>query len=236
MMDKERFIKEVADNIGIILDDHQIAQYDLYYRTLIEYNEKVNLTALTTEADVYEKHFYDCLLVAHAYPLKEQSLCDVGSGAGFPSIVLKIAFPDLHITIVDSLQKRITFLEELIKLLKLENIYVVHARAESFTVTHREAFDIVIARAVARLNILNELCAPMVRVGGVFIAMKGKQGRAEAQAAARGNKMLGLESYRQKEYHLISDDSIRYLLIYKKTGVTNPKYPRSFQQIKKKPL
>lgn len=234
-MDKKSFVKALAQ-INIVLDERQLAQYDLYYKTLVAYNEKVNLTALTKEEDVYEKHFYDCLLLSKAYPLSNQSLCDVGSGAGFPSIVLKIAFPDLQVTIVDSLNKRITFLNELIDVLALKNVTTVHARAEEFAVNHREAFDIVTGRAVARLNILNELCAPMVKVGGVFIAMKGKQGLEEDVEAQSGNKVLGLESYRQKGYHLISDDSTRYLLIYKKIKKTNVQYPRSFQQIKKKPL
>lgn len=234
-MDKKSFVKALAQ-INIVLDERQLAQYDLYYKTLVAYNEKVNLTALTKEEDVYEKHFYDCLLLSEAYPLSNQSLCDVGSGAGFPSIVLKIAFPDLQVTIVDSLNKRITFLNELIDVLALKNVTTVHARAEEFAANHREAFDIVTGRAVARLNILNELCAPMVKVGGVFIAMKGKQGLEEDVEAQSGNKVLGLESYRQKGYHLISDDSTRYLLIYKKIKKTNVQYPRSFQQIKKKPL
>lgn len=235
MMDKEKFVTELA-KIDIFLSGQQLGQYELYYKTLVAYNEKVNLTALTSEDDVYEKHFYDCLLLSQAYSLSNQTLCDVGSGAGFPSIVLKIAFPDLKVTIIDSLNKRITFLNELIDTLKLTDVQAIHARAEEYAHENREAFDIVTARAVARLNILNELCAPLVKVGGVFIAMKGKQGLVEAQEAENGNKVLKLESYTQKRYHLISDDSIRYFLIYQKKSETDSKYPRSFQQIKKKPL
>lgn len=234
-MNKKTFITELA-KIDIFLSDKQLKQYELYYKTLICYNEKVNLTALTSESDVYEKHFYDCLLLSQTYSLSNQTLCDVGSGAGFPSIVLKIAFPDLQVTIVDSLNKRINFLNELIATLGLTEVKAIHARAEEYAQQYRETFDIVTARAVARLNVLNELCAPLVKVGGVFIAMKGKQGLIEAREAEHGNEVLKLESYTQKRYHLISDDSIRYFLIYQKKSETDLKYPRSFQQIKKKPL
>jgi 16S rRNA (guanine527-N7)-methyltransferase len=165
----------LLSKIDITLSNRQLEQFDIYFKFLVEYNEVVNLTAITDEEEVYIKHFYDSILLSKVIDLNSiKSLCDVGAGAGFPSIPLKILYPELNVTIVDGLDKRIKFLTLLCQKLDIKGVNLVHGRAEDYAKTHRESFDIVTARAVARFNILNELCIPLVKVGGHFISLKGK--------------------------------------------------------------
>jgi len=174
-MNPEQF-KEALENKGISLSPRQLEQFAQYFKVLVEWNEKMNLTAITELEEVYLKHFYDSLTVAftHDFSNEAVSICDVGSGAGFPSIPLKIVYPDLQVTIVDSLNKRITFLKELTTQLALEDVFLYHDRAEVFgkNKQFRESFDYVTARAVARLNVLSELCLPLAKKHGYFLAMK----------------------------------------------------------------
>lgn len=188
-MNELEFINALK-NHNISLDEKQIKQFQRYYEMLVEWNEKMNLTNITAKPEVYLKHFYDSITPAFYFPFKDQSLADIGAGAGFPSIPLKICFPQLKVTIVDSLNKRITFLNELFSALDLEDCVAVSARAEEFALDHREQFDLVSARAVARFNILDELCLPLVKVGGHFIALKGSIGDEEYQEAKQGIKNL----------------------------------------------
>jgi len=234
-MTKQQFQEELK-KININLDDKQLKQFDLYYQELVSWNEKMNLTAITEENEVYEKHFYDCLLASTMIELNDQSIIDIGAGAGFPSIPLKIVFPNLKITIVDSLAKRITFLNHLFEVLELDNVHAIAARAEEYALEHRESFDIATGRAVARLNILDELCLPFVKVGGYFLALKGKQGLEEDKEAEKGIELLGGKKQSIKEYSLINDQGHRCILLYKKVKATPSKYPRNFGTIKKKPL
>lgn len=166
-MSKEEFIKQLEEK-GILLKDFQIKQFQQYFKTLVEWNEKMNLTAITDEEEVYLKHFYDSLTIAFDFEFNNQNIVDVGAGAGFPSIPLKIVYPDLKITIVDSLTKRITFLNHLFQELALNDCKAISARAEDYAKDNREKCDIVMARAVAKLNILDELCLPLVKRGGYF--------------------------------------------------------------------
>ena len=222
--------------IGITLSDRQLKQFDIYFKFLVEYNNYVNLTAITDEEDVYIKHFYDSILVGQVLDLtKVETICDVGSGAGFPSIPLKIVYPNLKVTIVDGLDKRITFLKQLVSKLELDNVTLVHGRAEEYAKDHRESFDVVTARAVARANILNELCIPLVKVGGYFISMKGKNAEEEIN---EGNslKILNAQIEKQNEYFLPKEESKRVLLLIKHFAMCSPKYPRAYASIKKKPL
>ena len=189
-MNREEFIKALLEK-GIELTDKQLDQFEKYYELLVEWNEKMNLTAITNKEDVYLKHFYDSLTPSFDFDFNNQSLCDIGAGAGFPSIPLKIVYPDLKITIVDSLSKRITFLNHLVKELELDNVKAIAARAEEYAVNNREAFDIVTARAVARLNILDELCLPLVKPNGYFITLKGAQGTLELEECKQGISKLG---------------------------------------------
>ena len=172
-MNKEEFVLELK-KIGIEITDEQLVLLDNYYHLLIEWNEKINLTRITDEKDVYLKHFYDSLTLYRVIDLNSDlSLCDVGTGAGFPGIVLKIVFPTLRVILVDALLKRVNFLKLVINELGLKNIEVYHDRAESFARVNREKFDIVTSRAVANLRVLSEVSIPMVKVDGYFIPMKG---------------------------------------------------------------
>ena len=168
-MNKQTFIEELS-KLGITLTDIQLQQLDDYYKLLIEWNEKINLTRITDYEEVYLKHFYDSLTIAKVVDLTEKStLCDVGTGAGFPGIVLKIVYPNLKITLVDSLQKRVNYLNSIIKDLKLENIHAIHSRGEDF----KETFDVVTARAVANIEKLVTYTMHLVNKNGIFVAMKG---------------------------------------------------------------
>jgi 16S rRNA (guanine527-N7)-methyltransferase len=171
-MNKEEFINELK-KLNITLTDKQLNDLDKYYHLLIEWNEKINLTRITEEKDVYLKHFYDSLTLSRVIDLnKDLKLCDIGTGAGFPGLVLKIVFPNLKITLVDSLLKRIKFLDIVIKELNLSNIETVHSRAEDYVKFHKNEYDIVTSRAVSRLNNLLEYSIPLVRKNGYFIPMK----------------------------------------------------------------
>ena len=227
---------QLLANININLSEYQLKQFHDYFEFLVSYNEKVNLTAITEETEVYIKHFYDSLLLAKSIDLNEvKTLCDVGSGAGFPSIPLKIAFPHLKITIIDALDKRWVFLKELAKLLNLENIELVHSRAEDYAKAHREVFDVVTARAVARENILNELCIPLTRVDGHFISMKGKNADEELNEG-KSLEILKGKIVDRKDYYLPEEESKRVLVVIKHYEKCPNKYPRAFGAIKKNPL
>jgi 16S rRNA (guanine527-N7)-methyltransferase len=225
-------IKQFEDSLkdsGIILTVEQLKQFELYYETLVEWNEKMNLTAITEKDEVYLKHFYDSITAAFYFDFsKPLHLCDVGAGAGFPSIPLKIVFPHLEITIVDSLNKRITFLNHLASILKLEKVHFIHDRAETFGVNpmHRESYDIVTARAVARLSVLSELCLPLVKVGGHFVAMKAAHAREELEIGKKAISLLGGKVEKTYVFTLPIEESERNVLVIKKEKQTPKKYPR----------
>ncbi|WML50372.1 16S rRNA (guanine(527)-N(7))-methyltransferase RsmG [Neobacillus sp. PS3-34] len=227
-MNKEQFRAMLAEK-GINLSAEQLEQFETYYETLVEWNEKMNLTAITEKEEVYLKHFFDSITAAlHFDFTKPFSLCDVGAGAGFPSIPLKIAFPHIEVTIVDSLNKRITFLNHLAKVLKLENVHFIHDRAETFGLKagHRESYDVVTARAVARLSVLSELCLPLVKIGGHFIAMKAASAKEEIAAANKAIIVLGGKLGEVFTFSLPVEESERNILIIKKEKQTPKKYPR----------
>jgi 16S rRNA (guanine527-N7)-methyltransferase len=214
---------------GITLTDKQIDQFEKYFQTLVEWNEKMNLTALTERSDVYLKHFYDSISAAFYFDFtKPFHLCDVGAGAGFPSIPLKIAFPHLEVTIVDSLNKRISFLNHLANVLNLEKVHFIHDRAETFGVnpSHRESYDLVTARAVARMSVLSELCLPLVKVGGHFIAMKAAHANDELTAGQKAITTLGGKLEQKFTFTLPMEESERNILVIKKDKQTPKKYPR----------
>ena len=234
-MNPEQFIEALSKK-GITLTDKQIQQFQTYYETLVEWNEKMNLTAITQKEDVYLKHFYDSLTISFDYSLNDQFLCDIGAGAGFPSIPLKIVYPNLKITIVDSLSKRITFLNHLTQVLGLEDVQAISARAEEYAIEHRESFDIVTARAVARLNILDELCLPLVKLDGDFITLKGLKAKEELNEAQNGIEKLGGKVIKEEDFTLTDENDHRCNIYIHKVKPTPSKYPRSFGKIKKKPL
>ena len=234
-MNKELFIEEV-NKLGIEVTEDKLNKLNRYYELLVEWNEKINLTAITDKEEVYLKHFYDSLTLYKAYDLnKEIKVCDVGSGAGFPGVVLKIFFENIDITLVDALNKRINFLNLVIEELNLKNITTVHDRAENFSKNHIEEFDLVTSRAVAKLNILNELCIPMIKVNGYFIPMKANI-EEELKESNNSIKLLNSNLEDVISFKLPIEESIRNLVVIKKIGKTNNKYPRSFDKIQKNPL
>ncbi|HHX52409.1 MAG TPA: 16S rRNA (guanine(527)-N(7))-methyltransferase RsmG [Erysipelothrix sp.] len=216
------------------LNSHQISQYHDYANVLIEQNKVMNLTAITEFDDIIEKHFHDSLLINELIS-EAYSFCDVGSGAGFPGLVLAIKNPDKHFTLVEPTKKRCNFLNDIIDLLKLENVTIINERAEDTVKVHRERFDVVSARAVANMLMLSELCLPLVKVDGLFIAMKGQKGLEELEDASFALKILGGKVI-STELSMLSDESLRYNIVIQKIDKTPRKYPRSFGQIKRKPL
>lgn len=232
-MNKELFLEELK-KLGILLTPKQEQDLDTYYKLLISYNNNVNLTAITKEEDVYLKHFYDSLTLFKGIDLKENlKICDLGTGAGFPGLVLKIVFPNLSITLVDSLEKRIKFLDLVIKELELKNIKTVHSRIEEFK--EIEAFDVVVSRAVAKINILLELGCKLPKVNGLFVFMKGNI-LEELKSAKDALKVLNYSLEKIINFKLPIEESERNIVILKHTSPTSNKYPRQFSIIKKKPL
>ncbi len=229
-------IIEGSKAIGIELSREQAEQFTRYYELLIEWNEKMNLTAITEQDEVIEKHFIDSLTCLETGVFKEGArVIDVGCGAGFPSMPLKIARPDLDFTLVDSLNKRVGFLNTVISELKLSGITAVHARAEeSGRSDLRDSFDICVARAVASLPVLCELCMPHVKSGGYFVAMKGRDAENEIKLSKNALKELGgrIESAEKSGLR----DSEHYNIVIKKLSETNKKYPRKPGIPSKKPL
>lgn len=233
-MNKEEFIKALEE-LNIKITDKQLNDLDTYYKMLIDYNTHTNLTRITEEKEVYLKHFYDSLTLVKSIALEDQTLLDVGTGAGFPGLVLKIIFPNLKVTLVDSLNKRIVFLNSVIEKLGLTNINAIHARAEEYALDNRETFDIVTSRAVANLSMLSELCIPMVKKGGYFIPMKADVGE-ELKNAESAIKILGAVIKDTNVFELPFDKGVRTLIKIEKINNTSVKYPRKFSEIKKKPL
>ena len=233
-MNKNDFINEL-NKIGVILSEHQLNQLDKYYNMLVEYNKNINLTAITEYDQVLLKHFYDSLTITKAIELTNQKVCDIGTGAGFPGIVLKIAYPDLEITLVESLTKRCVFLNEVIKELDLKNIKVVNQRAEEFSQNNIEYFDIITSRAVAKLNILLELSIKSLKIGGYYVALKANVDEEIKSISTCLTKLnASLESI--TTFNLPIDNSLRNIIKIKKDGPTPPSYPRRYNEIKKRPL
>jgi 16S rRNA (guanine527-N7)-methyltransferase len=228
IMNVEQFQQGLAEK-GITLSPEQLKQYEQYYETLVEWNEKMNLTAITEKGDVYLKHFFDSISAAFYFDFtKSLTVCDVGAGAGFPSIPIKIAFPNIHVTIVDSLNKRITFLEHLASVLQLQNVRFVHDRAETFgqNKEFREQFDVVTARAVARLSVLSELCLPLVKKGGIFLAMKAASAEDEVKSAQKAIHTLGGTIIQSEKFILPIENSERNIILIQKEKGTPKQYPR----------
>lgn len=228
-MTKNEFYDTLEKN-NILLTDKMKNQFDQYYQLLSQYNQVMDLTNVIEEEQVYERHFYDSICIAFNHNFNDLKVCDVGSGAGFPAIPLKIVFPEMDLVIIDSLSKRMNFLKEVMQNLELKNVKIEIARVEDVANQYRESFDIVTARAVARLNVLLELCTPLTKEKGLFIALKGKQGPIELKESQQAIKELNVCLQEERKY----DEGINYY--FKKEKKTNPKYPRKFAQIKKKPL
>lgn len=234
-MDRNEFIHEL-EKLNIKITEKQLNQLEQYYNLLVEWNKFMNLTGITEKEQVYLKHFYDSLTLCKVIDLNtEETLCDIGTGAGFPGMVLKILFPNLKVTLVDSLQKRLNFLQEVTNTLELTNIELVHARAEDYGKENREKFDVVTARAVAPINILLEYCLPLVKVNKYFIPMKGNISQEINLLDKSLNKIDG-KLIKKDEFLLPHEESNRTILMITKYKETNRKYPRKTVEIKRNPL
>lgn len=228
-------IKEVFSKYGFSLSALQINQFERYYEFLISENKKYNLTAITEKNDVIFKHFLDSCLVEKNI-IKNAKIIDIGSGAGFPSIPLKILRPDIKFVLVDSLNKRVNFLNELIKILNLQDVVAVHARAEDYIKDNREKFDYAVARAVAPLNTLLEYLVPYVKVGGECLIYKSQKLEEEIETSQNALKVLGCKVEKIENFNIDEIDAVRKVLIIKKCFVTPIKYPRGKNLPKTKPI
>ena len=233
-MNQNKFIEEL-NKLGINLSDTQLNQLDKYYNLLVEYNKVMNLTGITEHDEVYLKHFYDSLTIIKTIDLNSvKSICDIGTGAGFPGMVLKIVFPNLDVTLLDSLNKRIKFLNTVINELELKNIEAIHTRAEEYANINRNKFDVTTSRAVAHLSNLLEYAVPMTKENGYFIALKGNLDE-ELDEASNAIKVLNVELINKLEFKLPIEESNRTIVKFKKIK-DNKKYPRKFSEIKKNRL
>ncbi|EHJ55962.1 ribosomal RNA small subunit methyltransferase G [Streptococcus urinalis FB127-CNA-2] len=227
------------ENAGIILSQKQKEQFETYFKLLVEWNQKINLTTITEKNEVYLKHFYDSIApILQGYLKNEKiSILDIGAGAGFPSLPMKIIFPQLDITIIDSLNKRIQFLNLLADTLDLKGVHFYHGRAEDFgqNPDFRAKFDIVTARAVARMQVLSELTIPFLKIDGQLIALKASAADQELEDAKNALTFLFAKVIENQHYHLPNGDD-RYLTIVEKKKETPKKYPRKAGIPNKKPL
>ena len=233
-MNKEEFIRRILD-LNIKFTDRKLIQLAKYYKILIEENQKYNLTSITEEEEVYLKHFYDSITIIKACKLENQSLCDIGTGAGFPGLVLKIIFPGLRVTLVEATEKKCNFLNLVINKLELKDINVINERAEIYSKSVREKYDIVTSRAVAPLKHLLEYSIPLVKVNGYYIAMKSDISK-EIDNIDIYEKELNIKKAKEIKFYLPIENSLRTLIVYKKLKETNKKYPRKYNEIKKKNL
>ncbi len=230
----ERGLKE----LNLELSDTQKQQFMDYYEMLIEKNKVMNLTAITELSEVIKKHFIDSLTLNKVITLKNQKLLDLGTGAGFPGIPLKIAFPDLEVVLLDSLNKRLLFLQEVIEKLQLKNITTLHGRAEDYgkNSTYREQFDLCVSRAVAKLSSLSEFCIPYVNKDGFFISYKSGKVEEELISSERAFKLLGAKLEKVDSFLLPGTDIERSLIVIKKIEKTPKIYPRGAGKPSKEPL
>ena len=238
MNQTEAFLKGL-DNLNIEISEYQMEQFLKFYEYMVEKNKVMNLTGITEWEEVVQKHFLDSLALVRGINVESvERLIDVGTGAGFPGIPLKIAFPHLQITLMDSLNKRIKFLDEVIQLCGLEKIETIHSRAEDLArkEEYREQFDVCVSRAVANLNMLSEYCLPFVKVGGIFVSYKSGAVDEEARGAEKAIQILGGNFNRIEKFMLPDSDITRALVIVDKNKNCAKKYPRKPAIMKEKPL
>ena len=232
---KERLEQGLAA-LGLMPPDGAVDRLVRYAQLLLEQNKVMNLTAITEPDQVVDLHFLDCAGVALCADLAGKSLIDVGTGAGFPGLPLRLAHPEIRLTLLDSLNKRVEFLREVCSQLGLEDVKCVHGRAEEFAAGHREQFDGAVSRAVADLRVLSELCLPLVKVGGVFLSMKSTDCEEELNAAKGAIRALGGRTERVVDYPIPATDVVHRVIVIRKLSPTPARYPRRFAQIKKQPL
>lgn len=233
-MNKQNFIEELL-KLNIKISDIQLEKLEKYYEILERENKLYNLTSITEKESVFLKHFYDSLTIVKIIDLNNETLCDLGTGAGFPGMVLKIMFPNLKVTLIDATLKKCNFLEKVIKELKLEKINVINARVEEYAKIEREKYDIVTARAVAPLKHLLEYGIPLLKVNGTFVAMKGNVNE-ELNNIDNYLDKLKIKQDKIIDFQLPLENSHRTLISFIKLAKTDIKYPRKYSEIKKKSL
>lgn len=229
----EQLLLAECERLGLSLTDAQLAQFCRFASMLLEKNKVMNLTAITAPEAVAKLHFADCLSLLKVADFRNKSVIDIGCGAGFPGVPLKLGEPTVRLTLLDSLQKRVFWLRETLETMGVEATCVA-ARAEEYAFDARERFDIAVSRAVARLSVLAELCLPFVRVGGCFLAMKSASAQEESDEARHAIAVLGGKLERVAEYEI--DGAPRRILVIHKDSPTPPRYPRRFAKIKQQPL
>lgn len=229
------FNEDVRKHFGVVLTTKQKNQFEEYFKLLVDYNKHTNLTRITQHDEVYYKHFYDSLTIMPFIDDFNKSLCDMGSGAGFPSIPLKIINSNLKITIVDSSMKRINFLKELTNKLELDNVILVHSRIEDFAMSNLKKFDYVTARALGNATLISELGIPLLKEKGEFLMMKGSKGYEELEEATNALKVLKSTVINKQTLELPNNYGERTIFVIVKNKHVNG-YPRKYQEILKKPL
>ena len=232
----EDTLREGFARLGLAADGETLRRYRLYYERLTAWNKVMNLTAISGEEDTARLHFLDCAALLGLADFAGKRVIDVGTGAGFPGLALKIARPELELTLLDSLEKRVRFLSAVCAELGFADVQCLHARAEEAPPELRQSYDIACSRAVARLNLLAELCLPFVRVGGLFVAMKGPEVAEELREAEKGVRLLGGEIERVAEYAVPGTELRHNAVLIQKIADTPKKYPRKWGQMKKQPL
>ena len=230
----EQLLQSGLTQLGLPMDG--IPLLKRYAELLVEKNKVMNLTAITEPADIATLHFLDSVAMLSLVDLKEKKIADIGTGAGFPGVPLRIVEPTIRLTLLDSLNKRIDFLKEVCEDLGLNDVECIHGRAEEFASNHRESYDIVTSRAVANLQMLSELCLPLVKVGGYFLSMKAVDSEEEVNAAKAAIKILGGKIEKVTDYTIPGTEVQHRLIFIKKIQETPKKYPRTFAKIKKNPL
>ncbi len=230
-MNELEFIDHLKD-LNIEITKKQLDNLNKYYNHLVEYNSKINITSIINKEDVYLKHFYDSLTLTKATDLTQNiTVCDFGTGAGFPGLVLKIIFPNIKLTLIESITKKTKFLKEIVNLLNLEGIEIINDRVEIFAKNNINRFDLVTCRAVSSLSIISELSLPMTKINGYFIPMKGELTEDISFLVKLNSKVE--KTY---EFNLPIENSKRTLIKIKKLDKTNKIYPRDYKIIKEKPL
>ncbi|MFD3155357.1 16S rRNA (guanine(527)-N(7))-methyltransferase RsmG [Haloimpatiens sp. FM7330] len=232
-------LSDAAVNEGLILDDKKYEQFIKYKEMIKEWNKKINLTAITEDEEIIKKHFIDSMKIFKFNPLKKaHKIIDIGTGGGFPGIPMKIIKEDISITLLDSLKKRINFLDEVVRNLDLQNVETIHGRAEDFGVdkTYREKYDVAVSRAVANLAVLSEFCLPFVKVNGYFIALKGPSVKEELNESKKAIKILGGKLEDVIEVDIQGSDLRHNLVVIKKIKEIPKRYPRKAGYVSKKPI